>query len=374
MAKLIKIESTSQMAFTPKSGYVTSAIGYDAEGKLTELIKKSDGTITQIGGGGGSADGYVVVEEDGILKAQKLSFNGTEASFDGTAETLDATKVGLFATTQDEPAYKGSGGGGAFYKCSSVDTTAKTWSGYLAVLGEDGAYSFEETVTEGLSYGVGFTPAVDGIFNSDCTVKVSGLYLGFIIPEEGLLFYAPFTKASLTASTGQDMSTVGNPQYTTIQGIKCMQLDMSSRIDTTLSWDLGTSDFAVSVMAYLGDNTGVLFSCGGFRLAALMDQGLWETTIAGDTVGRATAAGCNANQWHHVVFMRSNGIAKLYINGNEVVSVDGNYDMNWGTFSWGCWTSDSIYFDGALSAARIYTRALTEEEIQTLAFEFTPTA
>lgn len=62
-----------------------------------------------------------------------------------------------------------------FYKCASVDTTAKTWDGYKAVF--DGEYYyFEETVTEGLSYGTAFTPAVDVIYSADATVVVSALY------------------------------------------------------------------------------------------------------------------------------------------------------------------------------------------------------
>ena len=56
-----------------------------------------------------------------------------------------------------------------FYKCASVDTENKTWTGYKAVL-TDGVYSFEGTVTEGLSYSV-ITPEVGKVYTADALVK-----------------------------------------------------------------------------------------------------------------------------------------------------------------------------------------------------------
>ena len=128
--------------------------------------------------GSGISDGYVVIEEDGVLKAQKLSFDGTTATPDGTAEVID--NVGLFATGMDEPAYEGgtTGGGSCkYYKCASVDTTVKTWSGYELIL-QDGVYTISETLTEGLSYS-GFEPLVGRIYSADGMLEVSSFYQGF---------------------------------------------------------------------------------------------------------------------------------------------------------------------------------------------------
>lgn len=66
-----------------------------------------------------------------------------------------------------------SGGQMDFYKCASVDTASETWSGYLAVLGENGLYSFADTVTEGLTYGTAYIPYTGNVYNSDTTVIVS---------------------------------------------------------------------------------------------------------------------------------------------------------------------------------------------------------
>lgn len=69
----------------------------------------------------------------------------------------------------------GSSGGTSaeYYKCTSVDTSAKTWSGYKAVLGENG-YSFEDAVTTGLEI-KGLTPVVDSIYSADTMVKIGQL-------------------------------------------------------------------------------------------------------------------------------------------------------------------------------------------------------
>lgn len=86
-----------------------------------------------------------------------------------------------------------------YYKCASMDTEAKTWSGCKAVLGENG-YSFEDAVTTGLDI-KGFTPVVDSIYSADTTVKIGqlkedlGSYFELIlhIPSNNLnYFFQPY--------------------------------------------------------------------------------------------------------------------------------------------------------------------------------------
>ena len=74
----------------------------------------------------------------------------------------------------------GSSGGTSaeYYKCASVDTSAKTWSGYKAVFDSTaGTWSFESGVTAGLTY-TSVTPIVGGIYSADALVIVSLLYTG----------------------------------------------------------------------------------------------------------------------------------------------------------------------------------------------------
>jgi hypothetical protein len=58
-----------------------------------------------------------------------------------------------------------------------------TWNGQKAILLTDEEtgkpyYDFEETVTEGLTFGNGFTPVVDGIYDREAMVKIEALFSG----------------------------------------------------------------------------------------------------------------------------------------------------------------------------------------------------
>jgi hypothetical protein len=69
------------------------------------------------------------VEENGVLKAQKLAFDGTVASDHGSPE--DIGTVGIFATNREEPAYKGSGeenSGNGTFLCKYDANTMALWS------------------------------------------------------------------------------------------------------------------------------------------------------------------------------------------------------------------------------------------------------
>lgn len=60
-----------------------------------------------------------------------------------------------------------------YYKCASVDTEAKTWSGYKAVFDSGaGTWSFESGVTAGLTYNF-MTPSVGSVYDADCTMTAS---------------------------------------------------------------------------------------------------------------------------------------------------------------------------------------------------------
>lgn len=52
---------------------------------------------------GGSVEGYVAVDVDGVLKAQKLEFNGSGATPTDTLENLEP--MGIFSSGTGEPEY-----------------------------------------------------------------------------------------------------------------------------------------------------------------------------------------------------------------------------------------------------------------------------
>lgn len=100
-----------------------------------------------------------------------------------------------------------SGGTSAeYYKCASVDTEAKTWSGYKAVFDSGtGTWSFESDATEGLTY-TGLTPAVNKIYTADTTIQLAYIKLAGILNDETVKFLL-YPKSS---GTLEDISAGGN--------------------------------------------------------------------------------------------------------------------------------------------------------------------
>lgn len=334
MAKLVKIESTSKMVFTPKDGYITNTIG-EVEGQITELVKKSDGTIVTMGGGG-------------------------------------ATE---------------------FYKCASVDTTAKTWSGYKAVL-TDGVYTFAETVTAGLSY-TSVTPSVGKVYSADALVAISSLYAG--IPVDGLVFYVPLASASSTAETGHAIITQGTVTYGEVNGIPCAYINgtAGSCIYSTDSTNIPVGSSASTMSVWVNFKTKSSTNDFAFTYGRGYDNALrgigciknWETGIdyiAAATYGSAgdtySTVQFTEGVWHHICASFSGNKNSLYIDG--ILAAEKDYSelaTDFLAITLGGYFSDidsgmSEYSDCYLAGARIYNRVLTAEEVARLASEFTPTA
>ena len=142
---------------------------------------------------------------------------------------------------QNLPLVEGYGGSAEYYRCASVDTSAKTWTGYRAVLNE-GVYTFEDTVTTGLSY-TSVTPQVGSIYSADALVYVSSLYTG--IPTDGLVFYAPLAEDTATAETGQTLNYTGNFQFNIVSGIPCAVFSGEEKISVDNS-NCFSGDFSIS--------------------------------------------------------------------------------------------------------------------------------
>ena len=122
--------------------------------------------------------------------------------------------------------------GCTYYKCASVDTSAKTWSGYKAVFDSTaGTWSFEDTVTEGLTY-TSVTPVVGGIYSPDALVTVSMLYDG-TVTLPGCVFYAELKDNTSELKSGQTLTIPSSATFQTIGGVQCVQLNGTDQITFT---------------------------------------------------------------------------------------------------------------------------------------------
>lgn len=104
-----------------------------------------------------------------------------------------------------------------FYKCNAVAET--TWNGYALILGEDGFYTVSETLTEGLTFGTGYTPEVGKVYNADATIEV-GKYSKVSILSKAS-FYALLTENMDKAQTGQVLTSYNSPEFIEYEGKKC---------------------------------------------------------------------------------------------------------------------------------------------------------
>lgn len=266
-------------------------------------------------------------------------------------------------------------GRGTYYQCNTVDETANTWTGYALVL--DGQYyTIAETLTEGLTYGKGYTPKVGKIYNDEATVLIKGYNRYYPIPTDGLIFYAPLESASDTAETGQTLVTTGTVTYGTVDGIPCATMGSDSSQKITSTFTLSETG-SYSVSAYVSEpskdpNRCYPFAIGGSssgsRIALYTDYQSstnWSFNYGGGSIVGYPVT--YPTGWKHVCFTydEPTTTCKMYIDG--VLIGTGSYNVNITEGNCFIFTRP----DGTYSAAegtsvagfRVYNRVLTEDEI-----------
>lgn len=262
------------------------------------------------------------------------------------------------------------------------ESSKKTWTGYLAVLGDDGTYTFEETATTGLTYGTAYTPLVDKIYNTDATIIVTKLWDGELMPTDSLAFYAPLTEEKATAETGQSLTTTGSITYSNIEGIDCAYFDGSSYIESPDNGIFaGATARTLSLWFYplaIEGSTKYMLSYGTYsdlNYCAICHVANVRFIFSGEG-NSSTGDIVTANKWYHAACVYTGSTAKIYLNGDLMRAKDliPNTILSGIVYIGRRHDGTNNNFAGYLSACRIYNRALTEGEIKLLATEFTPTA
>lgn len=333
---------------------------FSQDGK-TLTAKNSDGSFTSLGGQSVQA-GYVKRTSD------RLYFY--EASADPQLQPTDSSIVSNLYTVDTPygpPQYGAVNGGAmAIYKCASIDTAAKTWTGYRANR-VGGKYIFSETQTTGLSY-TSMKPVVGGVYTQDALVKIQDLYTG--MPTQGLLLYVPLRQNTAQANTGQSLtpSDPSKMSYTTYKGIECAKFN--STYITAATGSIPIVPMTVSIWA-----------------APLVAQkALWCSGSSGDPMmyyssgnefrlySPDTAVGTSAiGDWHHCVWsIPSSGNSTYYFDGVATGSVKTYKSGTMNNIRIGYRNSDQPAWNGYLAGFRIYNRVLSASEVAALYAEFTP--
>lgn len=270
-----------------------------------------------------------------------------------------------------------------FYKCASVDTGNKTWTGYELVF-TDGQYNLSSEITTGLNY-TSIIPVTDYIYSQNALIKVA--FYAQKMPEEGLVFYAPLSEASDTAVTGQAFTANTEIVYSVEQGVPCMALDNFTAYFADTGLPAGNSSRTMSCWIkrdtqFTSDSEATFFSYGTGEDMKSMDFCFYVAyhSFAMDLYGASLSVSKEYNHttWHHVLYTYDAATNKacIYVDGILGVSstsyipntvLSGRVYLGVGA------SNDWPFGQGHIAACRIYDRVLTQDEIAALANEFTPT-
>lgn len=347
--------SASGNVVTVPAGYIASAQTLTI-GTAIAAQTITPGTVDQTIAADSFLSGAITIKGDANLIAANI-----------------ASGVTIFGVTGT---HQGGGGGSTdFYKCASVDTVNSTWTGYKAVLSA-GSYSFEFTVTSGLTYGSGFIPEVGKIYTDGALVRVDALFDG--LPVIGLVFYAPLATDSVKAETGQNMAS-SNMSYSAVNGIPCGVFNGYGYLSGSDSLISGNQPFTISLWVKSNTTSAIHW---GFTMGNMNSQ------LAGIGMGiryddeyafivaysddENTGIAASTTEWKHLLhYYDGNGTGYTYVNGVLARTFQcGNLNIGSG---WSIGMLNFEYWDGYLAGIRVYNRELTAAEITALANEFTPT-
>lgn len=248
-----------------------------------------------------------------------------------------------------------------FYKCASVDTTNQTWTGYRATF-QNGTYVFSTSVTSGLSYGNGYQPVVDTVYNDDCTV-IATLFTSTLTPA------ITINGESLS---GDNWTTTGSQTATAKFGTHSISLVNNKYISITHGLDIMNEAWTIGLFCYSNEFKNVIHVLinnddgteGGFRL-----QTTANGTVVLNVLGGSGAAGETIRifegVWTHIRLTHiGNGVLRFYIDGiykGTVTFTGGSLtEFRIGTFIYG--DASIYYFDGYIDEVECF--ALTESQIE----------
>ena len=318
--------------------------------------------------------GPQTIKGDSDLTAENIktgvSLFGVEGTFtyDATATAADIAE-GKTAYVKGEKVRgtaTGGGGGMEVYKCASLNVSDQTWSGCKAVM-SDGAYSFEDTVTENLTFGSGYTPAPGFIYNSDATMLISNMWGGLPLPADYDIyatFATPaaekgglFTLERSSVDYGVTKNGVTGAEFN--NGILSIPWNMSDDFTFSVRYkvlDAGESSYQGPLVRVGNDGTDTLYS-----MWVNME---WGWCMMHIEYGSGGTEGFDVDTNAHVyTLVKSGDELKLYVDG-ELRTTDNHIcDVQERSHIYVGGMGNYYYANGHYSNLRIYSRALTADEV-----------
>lgn len=249
-------------------------------------------------------------------------------------------------------------GSGVYYKCVSVDATNGKWAGNKAIQAEDGSWSFESVITEGLSY-INNTPVIGNIYTADASLQI-------IIPVASPWIDMPLTsKDCLTGQTVTDYSSSFSYDDTLKRNVMTTP-GLAVSLGEDYSGDVSVSCFFRTTM----DGEGYIF-----HIKQGLGVGVYNGQININSGHEPFYSTVNDGKWHHliVVYDSINLKGDCYIDLFYVGSLDfTNYallnPMCIGMYSTG---RDYVLNNGAMSNLKVFKKKLDAMERYLLSQEIT---
>ncbi|MFB6194552.1 MAG: LamG-like jellyroll fold domain-containing protein [Haloplanus sp.] len=192
--------------------------------------------------------------------------------------------------------------------------------------------------------------------------------------ETDLVAYYPFeNSADDLSGNGYDGSIQGDVSFTGGRIGRAASFDGSDDYVGVPPIELG-SEFTVSAWTNLDQDSNwndafgaekrfsVLSYDDGHIAVAIGDGGAW------DIIGATSAGTTTPGTWQHWVVTYDGSTARLYVNGSEAATESGTTSVPQSRYHiGGRYQNRAKYrFDGAIDDVRIYSRALSASEVQTL--------
>ena len=311
--------SSKQAVFDLKALRIYNRALSDSE--ITELSQEFSGT---------SSLDTVLVALDGARDALVTAINAKGGSL--------ADNATLYQCAETVGSLSAGGTSVEYYKCASVDTSAKTWSGYKAVFDSGtGTWSFESDVTAGLAY-TSVTPVVGSIYSADALVNVAFLYDdmrnictayykldGNYRDSVNMYDGIPNKTTFVDGKIGRSAHTNGYSQYISLPN----EVSVKGKTQVSYSgWCFIESNpnkgfYIVTEIANSSDYTRAAFGVNasllpfaGVRTVTTGDTGSFQKVTGTSTISTGT--------WYFLcaIFDLSNGNITLYVNGVSVGSLN----------------------------------------------------
>ena len=263
----------------------------------------------------------------------------------------------------------------SLYKCASVDTTNKTWTGMKLIL-QDGVYVVSGTETTGLAYS-GFTPSVGTMYNEDATFIISYLFTKSDTLE-GCVFAANM-QSNAAVYNGETINLDGitladAPGYT--DGTKALASDINMPFDGANIFADGNCTVAFS--AYFitkadGSPTFVKMIDGEGNDHIYSYQqysaGKMYSNIC-SSIGFAFNSGfydCGSFGWHHIVLQnKGNEFGKFFVDGVLIATDTSTSGYDAISQIKSISSLATILRSARMKDLQIYNRVLSEDEIMLL--------